>query len=325
MPGKYIVGVDIGGTKILAAISDDKGKLLARYNVTTEASNGAQAGVQKIIMAIKQVCRQAGIPSVNRLGGIGIAIAGLVNTEKGILATSPHLPGWKDVPLREKIEGDLGVQTFIINDAKAAAIGEQKYGAGKGVKNQIYMTVSTGIGGGIIINGILYTGAGGTAGEIGHMVIDTNGPRCDCGNNGCLESLVSGTAVAREMCNRLEKGASSIVREMVSGRLQAVTGETVSMAAERGDAVATEVIHKAGIYLGVGLANLVNIFNPGLIVIGGGFAKVGSRLLDPAISEMKRRAFAQPASQVRISNARLGENSGVSGAIAYVIQQLEKQ
>ena len=323
MPLKPIIGVDIGGTKILAVVADSNGKLLARKHIPTQAASGPEPGIKRIILAINQVCRQANISSKDGINGIGIAIAGLVDTPRGILVTSPHLPDWRDVPLKDQLEAALGVQTFIINDAKAAALGEQTFGAGKGIENQIYMTVSTGIGGGIIINGALYMGKAGSAGEIGHMVIDVNGPRCNCGNNGCLETLASGTAVAREMSARLGKGDSSIVRDTVSGRLQDITAEMVSKAAEQGDTVAVEVIHQAGVYLGVGLANLVNIFNPELIIIGGGFAKVGSRLLDPAISEMKRRAFSRPANQVRITVAQLGDNSGVLGAVAYLLNHAE--
>lgn len=323
MPLKPIIGVDIGGTKILAVVADSNGKLLARKHIPTQAASGPEAGIKRIMLAINQVCQQAKISSSDGINGIAIAIAGLVDTPQGILVTSPHLPGWRDVPLKKQIETVFGGQVFIINDAKAAALGEQTFGAGKGVENQIYMTVSTGIGGGIIINGALYMGKAGSAGEIGHMVIDVNGPRCNCGNNGCLETLASGTAVAREVSDRLAKGASSIVRDMVSGHLQDITAEMVSKAAEQGDAVASEVIHQAGVYLGVGLANLVNIFNPELIIIGGGFAKVGSRLLDPAISEMKRRAFSRPANQVRITVAQLGDNSGTLGAVAYLLNQAE--
>ena len=321
MPDAFIVGVDIGGTKILVVVADRRGKLLARKYIPTQADAGPETGINRILQAIKQVCQQATIPSMDSLRGIGIAIAGLVDTPHGMLITSPHLPGWRNVPLKEQIETASGAQTFVINDAKAAALGEQKYGAGKGIKNQIYMTVSTGIGGGIIINGSLYTGKSGMAGEIGHMVIDTNGPRCDCGNNGCLESLASGTAVAREMSNRLANGESSIVRDMVSGRLREITAEIVSKAAEQGDILAQEIIHQAGVYLGVGFANLVNIFNPELMIIGGGLAKIGNRLLDPAMSEMKRRAFAHPASQVHVVPPKLGDNSGAMGAVAYVLQQ----
>ncbi|MBF8304523.1 MAG: glk [Dehalococcoidia bacterium] len=323
MPHKPIIGVDIGGTKIMAVVADSNGTLLARKHIPTQAASGPEAGIKRIILAINQVCQQANISSKDGISGIGIAIAGLVDTPRGILVTSPHLPGWRDVPLKDQLEAALDVQVSIINDAKAAALGEQTFGAGKGVENQIYMTVSTGIGGGIIINGALYTGKSGSAGEIGHMVIDVNGPRCNCGNNGCLETLASGTAVAREVSDRLAKGASSTVRDMVSGHLQDITAEMVSKAAEQGDTLAVEVIHQAGVYLGVGLANLVNVFNPDLIIIGGGFAKVGSRLLDPAISEMKRRAFSRPANQVRITVAQLGDNSGALGAVAYLLNHAE--
>lgn len=319
-----IAGVDVGGTKILAALADEKGKILATEYVPTNGEAGPQAGLKRVADAVAQVCRKVGVDSGN-LRGCGIAIAGLVNAAKGTLSTSPHLPGWMDVPIRSQLEASLRAPTFVINDAKAAAIGEQRFGAGQGVSHQIYVTVSTGIGGGIIIDGRLYSGCGGTAGEIGHMVIDTSGPRCECGNNGCLESLAAGTAIAREASQRMAAGEATLLRDMVNGQLERITAQVVAQAAERGDALADNVIRRAGVYLGVGLANLVNIFNPELIVIGGGTAKIGDRLLGPALTEMRRRAFSKPASEVKIVPAGLGDNSGVLGAVAYVLQETTRR
>lgn len=315
-----IAGVDVGGTKILAAIVDETGKVLSTEYTLTEAEAGPAVGLRRIVEAIERAGSRAKVNVRNGLAGVGIAIAGLVDSPHGLLVTSPHLPGWTEVPIAREIEAALRTRIFVINDAKAAALGEQRFGAGQGVRDQIYMTVSTGIGGGIIIGGRLYTGYGGAAGEIGHMVIDVSGPRCDCGNNGCLESLASGSAIARDMKEKLASGASSLVSDMGVDP-QDLDAQVVSAAAEQGDALAREVIHRAGTYLGVGLANLVNIFNPELIIVGGGAAKIGSRFLDPAVSEMKRRAFARPAAQVKIVRAQLGDNSGVLGAGAFVLQQ----
>jgi glucokinase len=178
----------------------------------------------------------------------------------------------------------------------------------------IYLTVSTGIGGGIIIGGELYSGADGTAGEIGHMTIEADGPQCQCGNFGCLEVLASGTAVAREAVNRINQGEKSYIAELTGGKIEKVTAEIVARAAKHGDRLACEVVTSAAVYLGIGLANLVNIFNPDMIIIGGGMSKMGDMLLKPARQTVKQRAFKLPARTVRIVKARLGGDVGVIGA-----------
>jgi len=181
--------------------------------------------------------------------------------------------------------------------------------------------VSTGIGGGIIIDGRLYFGSSGGAGEIGHTTVDVNGPRCNCGNIGCLEMLASGTAVAKEVIKRIRQGERSSLTEIVGGKIENITAEEVSMAAQDGDCLASEVILKAATYLGVGIANLVNIFNPEMIIIGGGMAKMGDLLLNPARQVVRERAFQLSAQAVRIVPAQLGDDAGVLGAAVFAFQQ----
>jgi glucokinase len=212
------------------------------------------------------------------------------------------------------------VKTFLINDASAAALGEHEFGAGKGVDNLIYLTVSTGIGGGIIIDGRLYLGPSGSAGEIGHMTIDVNGPQCSCGNIGCLEMLASGTAIAREAVKRIRAGGRSSLSEMLGGKIENITAEQVGVAAQGGDSLAMEIIHRAASYLGMGMVNLVNIFNPEMIIVGGGVAQMGDLLLDPARRVVEARAFKLPAQAVRIVPARLGDEAGVMGAAVFAFQ-----
>ena len=315
-----VLAVDLGGTKIIAAAVLPEGKIVSRNYRLTLADEGTEAVIDRLLSALNGVTAKAKLKT-SELTGIGIAAAGILDTEKGIIATSPNLPEWRDVPLRDILADRLGVAAYLINDASAAALGEHRFGAGRGVDNLVYLTVSTGIGGGIIIGGELYSGANGCAGEIGHMTIEANGPQCNCGNLGCLEALASGTAVAREAVRRLNQGETSSIAQLAEGRLESITAETVALAARQGDHLACTVVANAGNYLGIGLANLVNIFNPELIVIGGGLSKMGDMLLEPARKVVKERALQLPARTVRIVRARLGSNAGIAGAAAYAFEQ----
>jgi len=238
-----------------------------------------------------------------------------------VITASPNLPGWYDIPLRDIVREKYGVNTFLINDADAAALGEHRFGAGKGVNTLIYLTVSTGIGGGIIIKGKLHTGLHGSAGEIGHMTIDVNGPKCNCGNVGCLETLASGKAMAKEAIRRVSQGEKSSLTEIVGGKIENITAEEVSLAAQGGDSLALEVISKVASYLGVGMVNLVNIFDPEMIIVGGGMTKMGDLLLSPARQVVRERAFTLSAQAVRIVPAKLGDDAGVLGAAVFAFQQ----
>jgi glucokinase len=213
------------------------------------------------------------------------------------------------------------VKTFLVNDASAGALGEHHFGAGRGVNNLVYLTVGTGIGGGIIINGKLYLGQSGSAGELGHMTIDVNGPTCSCGNIGCWEMLASGTAIAREAIRQISQGEESSLSQMAGGKIENITAEKVEAAARGGDGLASGVICKAATYLGVGMVNLVNIFNPEMIIVGGGVAQMGDLLLEPARRVVKERAFQLSAQAVRIVPAQLGDNAGVLGAAVFAYGQ----
>ena len=315
-----VLAIDLGGTKIFAAIISSKGQVMAREYCLTLADEGPEAVINRIFSAIDHLLSQRNI-NLSQLGSISIAAAGAIDFEKGLITSSPNLPGWHDVPLRDIVKKKYKINTFLINDASAAALGEQHFGAGQGINNLIYLTVSTGIGGGIIINGRLYFGASGSAGEIGHTTIDVNGPRCGCGNIGCLEVLASGTAVAKEAIRRIRQGGMSSLIEAVGGKIENITAEEVSIAAQEGDSLASEVILKAATHLGVGLANIVNIFNPEMIIIGGGMAKMGDLLLNPARQVVRERAFQLSAQAVQIVPAQLGDDAGVLGAAVFAFQQ----
>jgi len=315
-----VLAVDLGGTKIVAAVVLPDGKIISRKYCLALADKGPEAVIDRLLSAANSAMSQAKLKT-SELTGIGIAAAGILDAEEGIITTSPNLPNWHDVPLRNIVADRLGITTYIINDASAAALGEHRFGAGKGVDNLIYLTVSTGIGGGIIIDGKLYSGIDGCAGELGHITIEAHGPQCKCGNFGCLEVLASGTAMAKEAAERLSQGETSSILEFTEGKLENITAETVALAARQGDPIACDIVSRAASYLGIGLANLVNIFNPELIVIGGGVSKMGDMLLEPARKVVKERAFQLPARRVRIVRARLGSNAGILGAVAYILDE----
>jgi glucokinase len=315
-----ILAVDLGGTKIIAAVILSGGKIVSRNYVLTLADKGPKAVIDRLLSVVSGAMAQAKLKA-SEPSGIGIAAAGIINIKEGVVTTSPNLPKWRDVPLRDIVADRMGMVTYLINDASAAALGEHRFGVGKGVNNLVYLTVSTGIGGGIIIDGKLYSGTDGCAGEIGHMIIEANGPLCNCGNLGCLEALASGSAVAREAVRRIKQGEKSSIAELVGGRLESINAEIVASAARQGDPLACDVIAKAANYLGIGLTNLVDIFNPELIVAGGGMSKMGNMLLKPARKVVKERAFKLPAQTVRIVRSRLGSNAGIIGAATYVFEQ----
>ena len=318
--GLPVLAIDLGGTKILSAIISSSGKVITTDRRLSLADKGPESVLNRIFTSVDSLLSQNNI-GLSQLHSISIAAAGIIDSNQGVITLSPNLPGWQDIPLRDIIKEKYKVDTFLLNDASAAALGEHQFGAGKGVNSLIYLTVSTGIGGGLIIDGKLYLGACGSAGEIGHMTIDVNGPKCSCGNTGCLEALASGTAMAREAIRRIKQGENSSLTVIVGGKIEDITAEKISIAAQGGDSLALEVISEAVTYLGVGLANLVNIFNPEMIIIGGGVAKMGDLLFEPAGQAVRERAFQLPAQAVRIVPARLGDNVGVLGAAVFARQQ----
>jgi glucokinase len=304
-----ILGVDLGGSKILTAVVKPRGEMLSSNESTTRATEGRD---------IEANC------TISEISAVGIGAPGISNPEAGILFTSPNLPGWRNVLLRDIIQNKLDKQTFLINDANAAALGELYFGAAQGAHNFIYITLSTGIGGGIVINDKIYTGAIGIAGEVGHMTIDDNGPLCNCGNKGCWEALASGTALAREAKRRLKERSRTAILKYVGGDPEKVTAQIIHSAAEQGDKLAKDLIARTGYYVGVGLANLINIFNPELIVIGGGLSNIGDMLLKPAFKEAAERSYKEAFQAVRFASAGLARNSGVLGAAAYALQEMKK-
>jgi len=319
MERKFILGVDIGGTKIDTAIATACGEIVVRGRNPTQAQSGPDAAINNVLSAMEEIMASGKISS-SQLLGVGIAVAGIIDGNNGKVIFSPNLPGWHEVPLGDIVQQRFGAPLYMGNDATIAALGEWHFGLKREIANLIYITISTGIGGGIIANGKPYIGACGAAGEIGHMIIDVNGPLCSCGNVGCWEALASGTALAREAAKQIAEGAETSIAELTGGDISKIDARIVFLAAKQGDELAKELISRLGYYFGIGLVNLVNIFNPELILVGGGVAKMGDLLFQPAIKVVRERAFSTVVNTVEIKPAILGDDSGVLGAVAFVLE-----
>lgn len=316
MSARLVAAADLGGTKILSIVSDGVGRVLGEDRRPTEAELGREAVLERLVASVRAAASAAGSASggFERIGALGISAAGPSDFEHGILLEPPNLPGWRDVPLAALLRERTGLPAVLENDANCAAVGEHAYGAGRGTCHMLYMTVSTGIGGGLILDGRLYRGVDGTAGEIGHVVVAADGPLCNCGSRGCLEALASGTAIARMAHEAVAARRSDRLRAaLAQGELDA---KDVAEAAEAGDEAAIEIVARAAYYLGLGLAGLINVFNPEMIVVGGGTARIGPRLLDPAFSLARQLAFTRPATTVRLVTAELHGYAEALGAAA---------
>jgi glucokinase len=320
-----VLAVDIGGTKIMTALFSAADAMLFKAVRPTLPAEGVDSTIDRLVSAIEDTLDRHGL-AAPQLGAIGIACAGGVDAERGVVVTpSPAMPGWTNIPLGDILRERFGERTFIVNDASAAAFGEHLFGAGRGAADMVLFTVGTGIGGGIVVDGRLYLGARGGAGELGHMTIAAGGPVCRCGNTGCLEMLASGRAVERDAIARLRRGEDSLLNDICHGNIEDITAEQVGGAARRGDPLALAVLARAAEYLGIGMVNAVNIFNPEIIVIGGGMAGLGNLLIEPARRLVAERAFSISSRAVRIVTAQLGNEAGVYGTAAYARQQARRR
>jgi glucokinase len=318
---RAVIGIDLGGTKIGAALIDSDGRIIAYDYRETCATAGPEAVVERMLDSARQVMAEAeATPS--QVAGVGVCAPGPLNVKTGVVVAPPNLPGWDHVPLEQLIEDGLGITTFLEHDVSAAALGEHRFGAGRGVEHMIYVTVSTGIGSGLILDGELYHGDSGMTGEIGHTTIMPYGPLCSCGNRGCLEALASGTAIARQARERVAHGVPTRIADLAGGDPERITAKLVADAADQGDVEAQEILAGAMRYLGIGMANLVNLFNPQLIVIGGGLANIGEPLLGTVRRVIERRAFRAQAQAVRVVQAALGDKVGVLGAAAVALARI---
>ena len=317
-----VVGVDLGGTKVAAAIVDEtSGALRGRRVIPTEARAGPAAVLARIIDLVRDVCQKAGLES-DRLNAVGIGVPGVVDLARGRTVLLPNLPGrWVDVPVSQTLCDALGCAVWLINDARAFVLAEARFGAGRGARTIIGLTLGTGVGGGIAIDGRLHWGIGGTAGEVGHQTIDPQGLPCGCGSRGCLETFVSGPAIAALGIRAVLQGMTTRIGALAGHDLHRITPETVKAAAEDGDAAAREILTRTGHYLGIGVANLVTVLSPNCVVIGGSVADLGDWLFEPVRATVRERCRTLPVDQVAIVPAAFAGDAGVIGAAAWAAAQ----
>ncbi len=303
------LGIDIGGTNIKIASVAPSGRILSHSVIETVPGRGPEDAFERVRLTLPALFR-----GDRRLAAAGVGCAGLVDTEKGKLLTSPNLPAWKQVPLKRIAERVLGVQTYIDNDANAAAYGEYKCGAGKGYRNIVCMTLGTGVGGGIVADGKLLKGATNFAGEIGHVSININGPRCKCGNRGCLEAYIGKDALVRSALAKLEVKRGKVLGRLTGREKRALTPKMIYSAALEGDRIAKQVLYEAAEYLGSAIAALVNVLNPEVIVIGGGISGAFDLMKSKVEKVVHTRAFKESAALVKITRAKLGNDASTIGA-----------
>lgn len=319
MTKKYRIGVDIGGTNVKIALVDTKGHIAYSNSVPTHAEMGYEYTVNNIKSVIKESLKETNT-SIENVEGIGFGAPGQIDSKKGIVRLLPNIPGWVNVPLSEIMEKEFGVTTKVDNDVRVATLGELNFGAGKGCQNLVCITVGTGVGSGLVVNGQLVRGASMAAGELGHIIIERNdGEICGCGNTGCVEAYASGPSVVKLAYDYIQGGKSTKFKEMASGGQ--ITPYMVYEAAKQGDAVAKQIFTKVGGYLGVAMASVVNLLNPEKIIVGGGVAQAGDLLLDPIRETIKKRCLSVSAQAVEVVPAELGESAGVIGASLLVTQK----
>lgn len=316
MSESWILGVDIGGTNlVVGAVPYAGGAVGALRSTQTRPERGPDAAVEDIGRMAEEVREEVAAidDGEGEFVGVGIGCPGPLDLERGTVISTPNL-GWDGYPIRDRVAEAVDLPATLDNDANCATYGEWWQGAALGAASVVGVTLGTGIGGGLITNGELIRGASGCAGEIGHMTIERNGRRCGCGNLGCLEAYASGPNIAARAREGLKDGTESILPELVDGDLASITAATVYEAITRGDAYAREIMVETAEILGVGVANLVNIMNPEMIVIVGGVTRAGRHLFDPLGAEVERRAFPSAAAACRIVAGALPDTAGVIGA-----------
>lgn len=319
----YVVGVDLGATNIISLLVSLNGEVVARDTRKTMSEKGKERTISQIVTSARSVIgegERSGISSKSILG-MGIGGPGPLSSDGGVIHIAPNIPGWINAYLVKELEDELKLNVFLENDANAAALGEWWLGAGRDVDNLVLLTLGTGVGGGIIIGGEVLHGARNTAGEIGHMIIREGGLLCGCGNRGCLEAYVSARSIVKRTLAAIKEGKKTILTDLVKNKLEDITCKLVYDEARKGDSLCKLVVEETGRYLGIGIANIVNIINPEMIILGGGMAKAGDLLFKPVRKYAREHSFTAAMEGVKIVPAALGVNAGAIGAVAFVLKK----
>ncbi len=319
---ELFASVDLGGTKVACALGRSDGEIVCDERIPTSSHQGPEAVLQRVAALIRDLRYRAGVqPSA-----IGMGLPGLVDVRRGIARFMPNLPTqWSDVPVADILSSNLGCPVFLLNDARMAALGEFTFGRGQSVDSMAFFTIGTGIGGGIVIDHKLRLGPLGAAGELGHQTMQPDGRLCGCGNRGCLETLASGPALVAEGVRLLQTGLAPALFEIVSGNIAAITPRELGLAALAGDHAVRDAIAQAGRWLGIGIANVINVLHPELVVLGGSVAALDELLLEPVRAEINVRVRMFPVDDVRIERSSLGDKAGLLGGIALAAAEVPQR
>ena len=311
---EYVVGVDLGGTKILAGLFDNSLECIGTAKVSTKSQRGVEAVVERIDRCVRDAVDEADL-TLKQVAGVGIGAPGAVDFEAGTVIFAPNLEGWKDVPLKKELEKHLGLPVFVENDANISVLGVHVAELKSKPRSVVGIFVGTGIGGGLIVNGELYSGFNHTAGEIGHMVIDVNGPKCGCGNKGCFEAVASRTAIFQRIKAGVKDGEKTLLTEMLGDSLEDMRSGDLRKAIRRGDKFVAKVIEQTAENIGIGVANLVNILGPEVVVLGGGVMEaLADEMTSVIIKTAKDHAMPGTIKGVDVIASKLGDNAGITGA-----------
>jgi glucokinase len=319
--GDYVVGVDLGGTKILAGIFDKSLERIGTAKLSTKADRGLEAVVERINRCVRDAVDETDLTMKN-ITGVGIGAPGAVDFDSGTVIFAPNLEGWKDVPLKKELEKQLGVPVFVENDANVAVLGVYVAELKGKPKSVVGIFVGTGIGGGLIINGELYSGFNHTAGEIGHMVLEINGPKCGCGNKGCFEALASRTAIFQKIKAGIKEGEKTLLTEMLGDGLADLRSGDLRKAIRRGDKFVIKIMEQVAEDIGIGVANLINILGPEVVVLGGGVMEaLADEMMGIILKNAKEHAMPGTFKGVEIIASKLGDNAGITGAAVLALQK----
>jgi len=321
---RYLAGVDIGGTNIKLALVDREARLTVKRTFSTLKFKGKSALIDAIVSQIEGLVSGQGINKKDIIG-IGIGAPGAVDIRTGTVHYLTNIPDWREVPLGSILKKRLGIPVFVDNDANVMALGESYFGAGVGAVNMLCVTLGTGVGGGLILDGKLYRGSSYAAGEFGHIPINIDGPKCRCGSRACVEAYAGNSYIVKEAAHSIRKGAKTLITKLVKGDLSKITPEIISEAARKNDRFSKKIWTDVGEKIGVGLAGVVNLLNIERIVIGGGIAEAGRILFDPIRKTIKERAMRLPANTVKVVKAKLGYDAGLIGTATLVLYELERK
>lgn len=315
MAKPYAIGIDIGGTKIAAGVVDRNGKVRNRFSTGTHAEQPPEAVISAVGQAYAALLKQGGIDAAE-VEAVGLGFAGNINGPAGMVLVSSNMPDWDHFPLRDVVARKLGVPVVLDNDTNLCAVGEHRYGAGRGCADMCYLTWSTGLGIGIIVDNCLVTGHTGTAGELGHVVIEVDGPSCTCGKRGCLMAYASGIGISRMVHECVDSGVRTLLRDRIRPGTKRVAVELVAEAAAEGDEPAQRIIATAGRYCGIAMSMIVQVLNPARIVVGGGLTRIGPALMEPAMESMRCHTQPQMWESVQVTPWQLEDDVGIIGAAA---------